>query len=324
MALKCCTCHRQSKVLYCSHCINTSPHLLLRYKMELYQVTAAREELRAQVDEILRDAMNGDEQPSDVLGKHLAMLRKTHLKRRTNKIRSKLQQLQEVVQVKRERVRTLKAQINQPNPRVAHSVETDEKIAQFRSSQQKLTMLQRVLESSKALKFQALTHLFLIRQREHPEFPFTISFQPIVNVQNLCHLPQNVVECSLRSMWDFLLLAGRVLLIELPPQKPAKDVLDSLTGIVLNLLVFLQSLELVPQKFCGDRGYLRSLLRNYDVDRLFYYMVMNRDIELLDTGELHSAVNYDVCHAELQAMLQGSSELSVLNKSIDDKWFLVG
>ncbi|CUS22001.1 LAQU0S04e05908g1_1 [Lachancea quebecensis] len=324
MAIKCCTCHRQGKAMYCPHCVNTSPSLLLRYKMELYQVAAAREELRLQVDGILRDAMNGDAQPSGVLGKHLAMLRKTHLKRKTNKIRSKLQQLQEIVQAKRERVRKLKTQLNQPSVRVVSSSENKDKTVQFRNSHQKLTMLRRVLESSKALKFQALVHLFLIRQREHPEFPFTISFQPIVNVHNLCHLPQNVIECSLRSMWDFLLLAGRVLLIELPLQKPAKDVIDSLTGIVLNLLVFLQSLELVPQKLCGDRGYLRSLLRNYDVDRLFYYMVMNRDIELLDTSELHSAVNYEACHAELQAMLQGSSELSVLNKSIDDKWFLVG
>lgn len=325
MALKCCACHKQCKILYCARCVNSSPALLLRLKLDLWQVASSRENVHTQVDGILNDALKGDCKKQEVLWKHLAMLKTTHFKRKTNKIRSKLIQLQQIVQSKRERVRALETCKPPPDMRTVNREYTEAMGLEFRESQERLRQLQRILDSSKALKFQQLVHLFLIRKRDHAEFPFTISFQPVVNVQNLCRLPQNVIECSLRSMWDFLLLAGRVLLIELPLQsRPENDVSDSLTGIVLNLLVLVQHLELLPSCCSDKRGRLRALLRQYDVDKLFYHMVMNQDITLRFSDQVHSVVDYEVCHSEIQALLQGSRELSVLGKSMDDKWFLVG
>ncbi|SCV04531.1 LANO_0G10770g1_1 [Lachancea nothofagi CBS 11611] len=328
MVINCCACHKQSKALYCGHCINTSPSLLLKRKIELYQIRASNEQLRVQVDKILECAMNDASESQDVLGKHLSMLKTTHLKRKTNKFRLKVGQVEDMVIGKRERVRHLQRELQQKVKKHSGSepwkTYSESPGDRFQSFQAKLKQLQKVLVSSKSHKFQELVRLFLIRQRAHPEFPYTISFQPVVNVQNLYRLPQNVIECSLRSMWEFLLLAGRILLVELPLKKPTKDVLDNLAGIVLNLLVLLLSLKLIPQSCSDKRVLLRNLLRDYDVDKLFYCLVTNKNIETDCKSKIETIINHDVCHAELQSLLQGSSELSVLNKSMDDKWFLVG
>ncbi|CEP61564.1 Atg14p LALA0_S03e05688g [Lachancea lanzarotensis] len=326
---KCYVCHEQVKELYCRHCINTSPHLILKHKIELYQIRAFNNELRSQVDDILQSAMDESKEPQDVLGRNLAMLKTAYLKRKTNKYRHKLEQVRDSVEVKAHRAKQLREQIDRDNatkinePRQLQEHSGTQK-SQFDALKPDLLQLQKVLANSKALKFQELVRLFLVRQREHPEFPYTISFQPVINIQHLYRLPQNVIECSLRSMWEFLVLAGKVLLLELPLKEPGTDVLTSLTGIVLTILVLLRNLELVPRDCSDRRALLRSLLRNYDVDKLFYFMVMNKDVETDIKSKAETVINYEVCHSELQTLLQGSSELSVLEQSVDDKWFLVG
>ncbi|SCU89967.1 LAME_0E06392g1_1 [Lachancea meyersii CBS 8951] len=326
---KCYACHEQVKERYCGHCINTSPHLILKHRIELYEIQASNNELRAQVDEILKHAMDESSEPKDVLGRNLAMLKTAHLKRKINKFRRKVEQARDAVQLKSDRVKHLQDQLNKndadevDNSRMLQDSGSNQK-AQFQALEPGLRQLQKVLANSKALKFQELVRLFRVRRREHPKFPYTISFQPMVNIQHLYCLPQNVIECSLRSMWEFLILAGKVLLVELPLKEAGTDVLNSLTGIVLNLLVFLRSLDLVPGDCSDKRALLRSLLRTYDVDKLFYCMIINEDVNTDIRSNAETAISYEVCHSELQALLQGSGELSVLNNSVDDKWFLVG
>ncbi|SCU97278.1 LAFA_0G10704g1_1 [Lachancea sp. 'fantastica'] len=322
---KCYVCHEQVKELYCGHCINTSPHLVLKHKIELYQIRALNNDLRSQVDRILQRAMNEHSEPQDVLERNLAMLKTAHLKRKTNKYRRKVEQARDSIEIKAHRAKQLRELIEKDDDafRVSQKQSGTQR-SQFDILQPDLRQLQKVLANSKALKFQELVRLFLVRQREHPEFPYTISFQPVINIQHMYRLPQNVIECSLRSMWDFLILASKVLSVELPSKEAGKDVLNSLTGIVLNILVFLRNLELVPRDCSDKRALLRSLLRNYDIDKLFYFMVMNRDVEADIKSKAETPINFEVCHYELQTLLRGSSELSVLEQSVDDKWFLVG
>ncbi|SCU82203.1 LADA_0C03730g1_1 [Lachancea dasiensis] len=328
MTLTCCACHKQAKVFYCGHCLNTSPQLLLKLKLELYHIRAANEQLRSQVDSILEKAMDEDSRSQDVLARNLSALKTAHLKRRTNKFRHKTEQARIRVKEKAKQAQELREVVEETDFQLETRPEVRElslknRKDRFQTYQFKLDQLQKVLANAKAMKFQTLVHLFLIREREHPEFSYTISFQPIINIQNLHRLPTNVVECSLRSMWEFLRLAAKVLLVELPSTTPANEVLHSLTGIVLNMLVFLRTLGLIPQNCADKRAHLRALLRDYDVDKLFYYMVMNRKIPQECQSKNETFVNYEVCHHELQNLLQGSKNLGGVNNTMDDKWFLV-
>lgn len=320
--------------MYCSHCINSSPGLILRKKINLLQVREETSKLRAQIDNILEQAMDGDSQ--DLLGKHLHTLKAMHYKRNTNKIRYKLAQLGKIVTVKRNRMKALEMELGRATKkdtdngnnkpingdlprRLSHAHN-----AEYTDTLDKLTQIQRVLANTKAIKFQELVRLFLIRRRDHSDFPYTISFQPVVNLQNMYKLPQTVVDSSLETMWGFIRLASRILFINLPCKGLKDDVVDSITGMVINLLALLRYFKLIPPQIRDERKLVRFLLQNYDLDQLFYHTVMNRDIDVPSDGLTDTRIDFESCHDDVQQMLQGSNELSVLNKSMDDKWFLVG
>ncbi|SCU88251.1 LAMI_0D09362g1_1 [Lachancea mirantina] len=329
MSVTCCVCHKSSREVFCAHCMTSSPSLLLRRRIETAEAQKSRDLLREKVDVIMRKAMTGEAE--ELLSRHLMNLKILQLKRNISRMKYKLEQKRLSIHAKKQKFVSLQQEIVQgdENRRDSKDAKGGSPMGKRLNSEhneieQKLVQVSRVFFSTRALKFQELVKLFLVRQRDHPDFPFTISFQPVINLQNMYKLPQNVIRSSLDSIWEFVHIASRVLCVQVPLHGTSADVIESLAWLAMALLVLVRHFQLVPQNALDDRLVLQEILENYDIDGMFYHTLMNRDLDLPSVGEKRNPVDFEFCHWQVQLLLQSSGELSEINNSIDDKWFLVG
>lgn len=335
----CPICQKQPRAVYCPHCINTSPHLLLRHKLQLIQINHYNNELRQKIDSILTDALdnrhNSTDSANNVLARQMVTLDVLHYKKNVNKLNHKKQQLSKLVESKRDKIRLLRELLSQNYER-SPNMQEDMLTTEYTDTKDKLGQITKVVDNIKAIKFQELVQWFVVRTRNNHTFPYTISFQPVVNLHSLGKLPRNIVRSSLETMIQFIHYAGDILLVDLPytdieigvtraSTRDFNDFTTAITKIFINVMELAWLLQLMPRYGVSERALVRHVLHEYDLDGIFYHTITNRDISYsgVTRGRSPCELTYDTCYHEISTLVQSTSvteEPSMLER---EKWFVV-
>lgn len=358
--MRCPICLNSARPMYCSHCMNTSPNLLARLKIDLLVLRENNHKLKTRVESILEyglGLMEGSEDKlsavkaseadhedveGEILGQRLLKLDQLRSKRKNNRIRYRTTQLSSSVEGKKQIVERLK----QENERVsvldghAEAKLSKVKTRVLAERTHQITQIQRVLLSSQDAKLRSLREWFIIRKRDSYEFPFSIAFQPVVSLKNFYRLPPMVAWGSISKMSEFVVLLSEVYLYKLPyelpdqPSKTAEDVYDddsnnvaeSLAKLLVNVVQLARHADLMSKSPVD----LAWMLDQLDIDTLFYNMATSSKIPTKPMAQ-HWTYNklLSVVSEALQLSIYAASPASrqtlagtLANNS--DHWFLVG
>ncbi|AMD18792.1 HBL110Cp [Eremothecium sinecaudum] len=260
----CTLCRRPSRVWYCSHCVNTSPNLILRYKLELCQVHEDLNKIKDTVSTTLESAIGKKE---GILGKHMDRLQQLQLKRHNTRMARRVREMGQYLERKSERRDELKAMLAEP-PSSATRPDISDSCQEYIEVKQKYDQLQNVVRANSSLKFRELCQWFAITEsRDNKHFPYSIRFIPMCNIRHWHETETS--RHSLQHMWEFVALAGQVLLVDIPYTSPynphSDDPKVTISHLIINMLLILTKLKLV-----SDPPELNSLLSTYDVDSILY------------------------------------------------------
>ncbi|GAV48423.1 hypothetical protein ZYGR_0I07200 [Zygosaccharomyces rouxii] len=305
--MQCSICHKSGRPMYCAHCMSSSPHLLLKLKLDLLILRETNGHLKSRVEDILEYGLGqiaGKEPKSastnvkgDILGRRLRKLDSVILRRKNNRVKYRISQLNRRIYEKRHRIEALRSKLQLPSKIGIHEKELKAKRESqeltISEGKQQLTQIRKVLLKSQLSKIRSLVEWFVIRKRESYEFPYTLAFQPIVSLRNVYKLPSSVVWGSISTMSRYLKLFAEILFFTLPhnelvaPNAPELElevsaktadesssdentIVDHLTKIFINIIQISRHLNLISK----DPIDLAWMLDQNDLDTLFYNMAM--------------------------------------------------
>ncbi|AGO12875.1 AaceriADL381Wp [[Ashbya] aceris (nom. inval.)] len=272
--MQCTICHRPSTVWYCAHCVNTSPKLILRYKLELTQICEEVTEMRDTVTSTLENAIGRKE---GLLGKHMERLQHLRLKRYNARLSYRARELEQHLESKmsrRDGLRHALKQLSAADAAAAPAENPDE----YRELGHKLTLLQNVVATKSAQKFEELRQWFAIscNTAGDDNFPYSIRFIPMCNIRNWRLL--STAEESLQHMCEFVKYASRALLVDMPfdsqHETLATDPVAAVSHFTVNLLTIL-----IKRSRLQERPDVPDLLGRYDIDGLLYLLCSGGDVE---------------------------------------------
>ncbi|CAI4273631.1 CEI_1a_G0003100.mRNA.1.CDS.1 [Saccharomyces cerevisiae] len=288
--MHCPICHHRAHVVYCAHCINTSPSLLLKLKLDLILLKDENKELNGKVEQILNEAMNYDqldikrmEKKKDPLMDSLMRLDVLRMKKNNKLIKHRIEQLNERIYSKRNHISELKVEIDNYK-RYKMGTRTDKLREQVEISdaKNKLAQVSKICESVRVYKLNLLNNWFVIQKlQDNFQIPFAIAFQPLISLKNFRVLPLAITNDSINIMWKYISFFSDILMIKLPYtnkicEQPMFEFSDSIQTVVqrlikliINILQICRHLKLVPSTPMD----IPWLLDQYDVDGLFYNMV---------------------------------------------------
>lgn len=347
--------------MYCSHCVNTSPNILARLKIDLLMLREENRKLKDRVESILEYGLGVMEAPGDaevertveegqedvegeILGQRLLKLNQLRAKRKHNRIRYRIAQLSSSLEGKRRTIERLKHESERVS---VLDVSEEEKLSRVRTAvvvekTGQIAQIQRVLLNSQEAKLNSLRKWFIIRKRDSYEFPYSIAFQPVVSLKNFYKLPPMVAWSSISKMSEFVILVSEVLQYRLPyelpnafkaPRATAEDAYDDdnnvaehLTRLLVNIIQLARRAGLMSKSPVD----LAWMLDQLDVDSLFYNMAASTEIPTKSVAQ-HWSYNklLSVVSEALQLSIYAASPASrqtvtgtIANNS--DHWFLVG
>ncbi|SJM87538.1 related to Autophagy-related protein 14 [Zygosaccharomyces bailii] len=305
--MKCLICHDSGRPMYCAHCMSSSPNLLLTLKIDLLMLRETNVHLKSRVEDILeyglsRIAEEGGDEPvpnveGDILGKRLRKLDSLVLRKKNNKIRYRISQLRQRIDQKTHKITMLNAEVRKQC--FMNSSKREAVLKKNHNDQagvevkQQLLQIKKVLLKSQLVKIRSLVDWFVIRKRDSYEFPYTLSFQPVVSLKNVYKLPPSVVWGSIMTMFRYLTLFSELLFFTLPHKEPAipnivnmeletsiktpdestsddAGIMDHLTKLLINIVQVSRHLNLISQEPID----LAWMLDQNDLDTLFYNMAM--------------------------------------------------
>lgn len=303
--------------MYCSHCMNTSPNLLARLKINLLMLRNTNRELKGRVESILeyglglvdgsnRHALAGrpDGEQEDVegkiLGQRLIKLNQLRSKRKNNRTRYRTAQLQTVVESKRQLVARLKEEKKQVSvlDRKAEKMHVKAKTAVIVERKFQLSQIDRVLVSSRGAKLESLREWFMVRKRDSYDFPYSIAFCPVISLKNFYRLPPMVAWSSIAKMSELVELISRVMLYKLPCEgirtpapssnptgkgdKTLEDAYEDDNNVaecITRLLINIIQLARHADLMSKSPVDLAWMLDQLDIDTIFYHMVTSTRID---------------------------------------------
>lgn len=333
-------------MVYCAHCINTSPSLLLRLKLDLVSIKDSNKVLSGKVEHILNEAMDygqlgtrTSEKKKDPLANSLLKLDILRMKKNNNRIRHKIEQLNERIHSKRDRINKLKVEIDSHGH--AKAEVRDDKLreqVEINDAKSKLKQISKICESTRDYKLNLLNDWFVIQKlQDNFQIPFAIAFQPLISLKNFQILPLVVTNDSIDTMWKYVSFLSDILLIKLPysndneahPMLDSSDnirtVVQRLIRLIINILQVCRNLKLVPSTPMD----IPWILDQYDVDGLFYNMVKRnkmkcRSVSLYWTfGMLYSMVLDNLNRPERGYPTRRTAPAPALTGP-HDRWYVVG
>lgn len=305
--MQCSICHKSGRPMYCAHCMSSSPHLLLKLKIDLLVLRENNGNLKNRVEDILEYGLGqiaGKEPESksgnieaDILGKRLRKLDSLILRKKNNRLRHRISQLNLRIYEKRRKIEGLHKEFRLPTKvtleeKKLKSGRESQELARSENRQQ-LMQVKKVLLRSQLSKIRSLVEWFVIRKRESYEFPYRLAFQPIVSLRNVYKLPPFVVWGSISTMSQYLKLFAEMLFFSLPhdelvpPNAPGLElevfaktsdengsdeiiIVEYLTKIFINIIQISRHLNLISK----DPIDFAWMLDQNDLDTLFYNMAM--------------------------------------------------
>lgn len=284
---------------YCAHCVNTSPKLILRYKLELTQICEEVTEMRDIVTSTLENAISEKE---GLLGKHMERLQHLRLKRYNARLSHRARELEQHLDSKLSRRDGLRRALKQLSPDVA--VVPAEDPDEYRELRHKLTLLQNVVSMKSTQKFEELCQWFVFTcsTTEDDHFPYSIRFIPVCNIRNWRLL--STAQESLQHMCEFVIYASRALLVDIPfgshSEKLTTDHIAAVSHFTVNLLTIL-----IKRKRLQERPDVPDLLGRYDIDGLLYLLCSGGDVESI-TGTCPPT--YKVVHEFVRTALEDGDQ----------------
>ncbi|CAI4059916.1 hypothetical protein SUVZ_04G3410 [Saccharomyces uvarum] len=344
--MHCPICHHRAHVVYCAHCINTSPGLLLKLKLDLVSIKDSNKLLSGKVEYILNEAMNYGqldaralEKKKDPLANSLLKLDVLRMKKNNNRIRHRIEQLNERIHSKRDHITRLKLEIDNHGHSKAgsHNDKLREQV-EINDAKNKLGQISKICESTRDYKLNLLNDWFVIQKlQDNFQIPFAIAFQPLISLKNFHILPLVVTNDSIDTMWKYVSFLSDILMIKLPyandsevhPMLGSSDdirtVVQRLIRLIINILQVCRNLKLVPSTPMD----IPWILDQYDVDGLFYNMVKRnkmkcRSVSLYWTfGMLYSMVLDNLNRPERGHPARRTAPAPVLTGP-HDRWYVVG
>lgn len=312
--MKCPVCNNSARPMYCAHCMNTSPNLLVRLRVNLFILRETNCQLKNKVEAILEFGLNKVEKRNEgpagvkkqeestniegeILGSRLQKVDLLRLRKKNNRIKYRITLEQKKISDKRRSKELIQQELQQYlRPRILEQTNTNscEYEGKLQETGQQISQVQKVVTSTQSLKLKKLTEWFIIRKRESYEFPYSIAFQPIVSLKNFYKLPSMVAWNSISKMSHYMTLLSDILLFRLscelgePPRifmleaeecdDPNIDesiVGEYLAKLVINVLQVSRHLNLLSK----DPLDLVWLLDQYDLDTIFYNMVTGQEMK---------------------------------------------
>lgn len=337
MDSRCSICHNSSQALYCAHCISSSPKLLLRMKINLMILQDDNTKLKNKVENILDVAMNRNENHNKkntegiILGQKLQKIDVLKHKRRNNKIKFRINQLSERIQKRRNKLENLKQELLTKNVVELPPVSKKEAI----DIVEKLEQFKKVVTRTQESEYKFLINWFNIRKRNSYDVSYTLAFLPVISLKNFPKLPRPIAISSINKMSQFLKLYSQIIALQLKFQcdqvseindATDNDIVKWISRLVINILQLARFNALLPEQNID----LVWLLDQYDIDSLFYNLVMNHKIEC-------RVIDYTWSYDRILEFISKTLQLSVqstfgmTNKQMldtpntdADMWYIVG
>ncbi|EDO17541.1 hypothetical protein Kpol_534p20 [Vanderwaltozyma polyspora DSM 70294] len=286
MTIQCSVCRNHVQSMYCAHCINTSPNLLHPLRMQLLMVQQKNKVLKGKVEDILSHALDKNWKSSDndtegiILADRLHKLEVLKRTKRNNRVRYRISQLTKRIENKQQRLQSLRLQITTTDVAKVSNANKKE-IEEIRT---KYLQLNEVVKREQELECQSLVDWFILRKRNSYEIPYTLVFLPVVSLKNFHKLPKAVTISSLHKMFQFLEIYSQIISFPLLYKgdeikektiNTDEEIAKLITKLVINVLQIGRFKNLIPK----DAIDLVWLLDQYDVDSLFYNVIVNHKME---------------------------------------------
>lgn len=305
--MQCSICHESGRPMFCAHCMSSSPHLLIKLKIDLLMLRETNSHLKGRVEDILEYGLGqvtGKESEwhatnieGDILGRRLRKLDSLILKKKNNRVRHRILQLTHRINEKRRKLEMLSTELYHTSKIGLNGkeleIERNSQELTVTEVKQQLMQIRRVLLKSQLSKVRSLVEWFVIKKRESYEFPYTLAFQPVVSLRNVYKLPPSVVWGSISTMSRYLKLFAEILFFTLPHSEiiapnaldleseassrtadegssDGNNVVDHLTRLFINIVQISRHLNLISK----DPIDLAWMLDQNDLDTLFYNMAM--------------------------------------------------
>ena len=319
---------------------------MLKVKLDLISLNDENKVLNEKVERILNEAMNYDridvkslEKKKDPLTSSLMKLDILRMKKNNNRIKYRIEQLNERIHSRRDHIRKLKLEIdNHERSNVGASTTKLREQADINEAKRKLTQVSKICESTKNYKINLLNNWFVIQKlQDNFQIPFAIAFQPLISLKNFRVLPLVITNDSINTMWKYVTFFSDILIIKLPYTNNSSDqpvfessndtqtVVQKLIKLIINILQICRHLKLVPSTPMD----IPWLLDQYDVDGLFYNMVKRnkikcRSVSLYWTfGMLYSMVLDHLNNPHRGHPARRTAPASALTGP-HDRWYVVG
>lgn len=251
--------------------------------------------MRDMVSETLEDAIGRKE---GLLGHHMERLQVSQLRRHNSRVAFLLLEMNKYIQHKRKRRDELQGFLAEiPNPLQDNS--SPKLIREHLELQHKYQQLQHIVFSKSIVKFQELCNWFVVTtcpsSQKKLRFPYMIRFVSMCNIRYWHELSE--ARVALKHMWQFVVLASKVLLVDIPYTDLITDQNDpwmSISQFTMNLLSLLVSLGLLV-----DPPDPVSLFATYDIDTLLFNLCKRKQIQGTKASD---PISYRTVHGLVQQM----------------------
>lgn len=293
--------------MYCGHCMNGSPSLLAKLKIDLLMLREANAALESQVEGILEyglgqveaiDGTSADKRPRSestniegkILGQRLLKLSLLRSKRNNSRIKHRTVQLANRIKVKKDTIEQLRRALAGRSKIGQNSEETLTRIRTAVLTDRKLQMAQitRFLTNNQEARLESLREWFVVRKRDSYEFPYSVAFLPVVSLKNFYKLPPVVAWGSISKMSQCITLMSEILFYKLPctiegipelssyekEENNETNVAECLTKLLINVIQLARHVNLLPKNPID----LAWTLDQHDLDILFYNMITTTEI----------------------------------------------
>lgn len=234
--MRCPVCLNSGRPMYCGHCVNTSPSLLTKLKIDLLVLREGNIKLKNQVEGILEyglgqveavehnHAAEKDQRvessniEGEILGQRLLKLGLLRSKRKNGRVKYRALQLTNRIKDKELAVDQLKRAIagDFNGRRNSEQALLRIKSAVLHDKNQQISQIFRFTSLNQEARLQALRDWFVVRKRDSYDFPYSVAFLPVVSLKNFYKLPPVVAWGSISKMFQYVHLMSEILFCKLP------------------------------------------------------------------------------------------------------------
>lgn len=300
----CKVCHNENKCPYfiCHRCVNTSPQLLLPWKLTLIQERVATQELANKVNLVLEESLTRSKQigtvqndgVSSVLGSQLERIQTIKEVRRNNKIKHNIRQMEVKLDKKREEVRKLKELLKTPMNKSSLSgkrmISDQEELQNWNTKIKEINTFVLIQQET---KLDQLSRWFGVGPTMCADADsLRLFYHPIISIEMLKEnnngtsntiINYNMITTSMRICLNYVKLMTRILYIHIPYSfEPESGSIDganveyTLSLIIYCCYMICEQLGLFPMPM---KGHIMSIyaditlwLEDYGIEEIIWHI----------------------------------------------------